>query len=93
MVKLKNNSGRVWECNLPHASFCGCGPCSCQTVRQPSIVHDPRTGNQATKELRRRVCASMTLLAGETRECGDNILRVPEVQAAVQRGELRVCKG
>lgn len=90
MVKLQNTTGRALDFNLSHDTYCQQGPCSCQTVHQPSVALDARHGTRAMRTLRRRLCASVTVLAGEYRELPDGIMRVPEVRAAVQRGDLRI---
>lgn len=89
MVILQNRTRRAIDFNLPHESYCGEGPCACSTVEQPVIVNDMDTGVQGLKVVEKKFCASITLLAGGlSDELADSVLNVPDVSAAIARGEV-----
>ena len=78
-ITLTNKSRRCLVFVLPHESYCGeAGTCACQ---------------RAGARQERRIPSSLTIPAVSSAEnVSEAVLRVPDVLAAVQRGELAVSK-
>jgi len=82
-VTLKNTQRQMLVFNLGHESYCkALGACACRIVR--------RAGTPASVP-GRRVCSSLTVLAGAAAEALPRaVLAVPEIARAVASGALRV---
>ena len=90
-VTLHNRSSQMQVFNLVHDAYCRGRACSCSDITTIVVVENPRTGERAPRLVRKRVPAALTLLARETRSGLPNtVLHVPDVQAAIARGALRV---
>jgi hypothetical protein len=77
--------------NLEHDAYCAGGECACSVITAQVLEENPRTGDRAPRLVTKRAPASLTLLARERREgLRDSITAVPEVQAAIARGLVRV---
>jgi hypothetical protein len=90
-VTLESRLRQIQVFNLPHEVFCKSGECACTDVPIVSVALNPRTGERASRQSTRRVCASLTLLAGERRSgLPAAVLDVPEIRAAISRHAVRV---
>ncbi|OHD18494.1 MAG: hypothetical protein A2Y38_13820 [Spirochaetes bacterium GWB1_59_5] len=84
MVALQNTIKRLVTYNLVGLAE---RSVSVTTVQQ---VEHPRTGVPGTKIQKQRFCGSLTFLASEIQsDLPDAILAVPEIAAAIDRGDLR----
>jgi len=93
MVTLENRLRQMQVITLVHDAYCRERACACTEAIVVVIDDNPRTGERAARRVRRRVPAALTLLAREVRDgLPDTVLRVPDVQAAVGRGTLRVVR-
>ena len=83
-VILVEKLGRSLTFNLPHESYCAArGECSCRWAWLRLAVLD-RQGNRKPKKVRRRICASVLILAnGESDELPRSVLELPEVLGAL----------
>lgn len=91
MVALKNANKRrpAGPYSLPHKQYCSDGECRCTSVERRSEVYNRETGAWGYADQRRAICASLLLLAGEMKSgLPDTIRLVPDVAAAIARGEL-----
>lgn len=92
VVTLENREGLIQVFNLPHERYCAAiDACTCRDQTVTTMVENPATGDRTTRTVTRRLPASVTLLAGD-RWAGQpaEVLRIPEIQRAVERGALRV---
>jgi hypothetical protein len=90
-VTLENRIRRMQVFNLDHAAFCAGGECACSDITAVVVEHNPRTGERAPRHVTKKAPASLTLLALERREgLRESVLAVPEVQAAIEHGHVRV---
>jgi hypothetical protein len=89
-ITLESRVRRMQVFNLPHESFCR-DRCACSQTTVVITAENPRTGERARKNVSKTVPASMTLLAGERRAgLSAALLEVPDVKAAIDRGDLRL---
>ncbi len=90
-VTLENRLRQMQVFNLNHEAYCTGAGCACSQVTTVVVDENPRTGERAQRRVTRRAPGSLTLLARERREgLPGSVLAVPEVQAAVAKGHLRV---
>lgn len=90
-VTLHNRSRQMQVFNLVHDAYCRGRACSCSEITTLVVEENPRTGERAPRRVPKRVPAALTMLARETRSGLPNaVLQVPDVQAAIGRGILRV---
>lgn len=90
-VTLHNRSWQMQVFNLVHDAYCRGRACSCSEITTIVVEENPRTGERAPRRVPKRVPAALTLLARETRSGLPNtVLQVPDIQAAIGRGILRV---
>jgi hypothetical protein len=90
-LKIKNATRTEKTYSLPHESYCKTGPCTCTDKTLPMREHLP-DGSSGVREVPRRICSSVTFLGGEVKEVDDRTRLVPEVKAALDRGDLREVK-
>ncbi|HET9621809.1 MAG TPA: hypothetical protein VFP84_10600 [Kofleriaceae bacterium] len=89
-VVLESRLRRMQVFNLPHESFCR-AQCACTKLALTVIAENPRTGERAPKHLTKRIPGSLTLLALERKGgLANAVLEVPELEAAVRAGHVRV---
>jgi hypothetical protein len=89
-ITLESRVRRMQVFNLPHEAFCK-DACACSDTTVVIVAEHPRTGDRARKHVAKRVPASMTWLARERRAGLPSVLlEVPDIQAAIERGYLRV---
>jgi len=92
-VTLENRLRQMQVFNLIHDAYCRGRTCACAETTVVVSDENPRTGERAARRVRRRVPSALTLLAREVRDAlPDAVLRVPDVQAALARGTLRVVR-
>jgi len=92
-VTLENRLRQMQVFNLVHEAYCREGVCACREVEAVVVEENPRTGDRAPRRVTRRAAAALTLLAREVRQgLPDTVLQVPDVRAAVARGQLRVVR-
>jgi hypothetical protein len=92
-VTLENRLRQMQVFNLVHDAYCRDGACACREVEAVVVEENPRTGDRAPRRVTRRAPAALTLLAREVRpSLPDAVLDVPDVRAAVARGQLRVVR-
>ena len=85
-VTLENRLRQMQVFNLVHDAYC-------REVEAVVVEENPRTGDRAPRRVTRRAPAALTLLAREVRpSLPDAVLDVPDVRAAVARGQLRVVR-
>lgn len=90
-VTLESRVRQMQVFNLPHDTYCLDGSCSCSDTTAVVVEENPRTGQRAPRRVTRRTSSSLTLLALDRRSgLPTGILDVPEVQAAIARGRVRV---
>ena len=91
-IALKNTQRRMQVFNLRHDVYCEpSGSCGCREQTITTVEESPMTGERRPRSLKRKVPASLTLLALEKRDgMHEAVLKLPEVKRAVDRGELRV---
>lgn len=89
-VTVQSRTRRMQVFHLPHDVFCRV-QCACAEVTVVVVAENPRTGERAPKQLRKKVAGSITLLALE-RKAGvpAALLELAEVKTAIGRGYLRV---
>ena len=88
-MRIANPKRTAQTFNLPHEHYCAArGKCACGTL-PVSVAVTLDDGKAGTREEQRRVCASITLLAGEVRDFEDAVRAAPEVKAALDRRDLR----
>ena len=90
-VTLESRVRQMQVFNLPHDTYCLDGSCSCSDTTVVVVEENPRTEQFAPRRVGSKTPDSLTLLALERRTgLPDGILEVPEVQAAIARGRVRV---
>lgn len=89
MIRLVNRTRRMLTFVLAHAYYCGEGPCSCTPTTLYNRVKRP-DGGEGMQQVRRHTPAVLTLPGGSTVDASERVLRVPEVQVSVEKGELSV---
>lgn len=94
-IVLWGNIVAMQTFNLPHELVCTELDCKCVHRVVGVRNHDPVTGIRDVKAIHRRMCQSVTIMAKGTpgsrsEPMPRSILRVPDVHAAVARGDLRV---
>jgi hypothetical protein len=89
LVKSRAKFPQVF--NLRHEVYCGMGKCSCSHPNLLRVVKN-KQGTVGRAPVRTRICASFSLLPGETKEIGDNIARLPEFCAAVAARRIVVLR-
>lgn len=98
MVSLINLSRTVHTYILVHALVCTEEECSCGRQLVGVTDHDHETGKKNVRALRRKLADSVTIMSkgtdGDTvHGLPDGVLRLPEVKAALAKGEVRALKG
>jgi hypothetical protein len=89
-ITLENRTRRMQVFSLPHDVFCR-AQCACLETTVVLTVENPRTGDRARKSAAKQVPSSMTWLAFERRRGLPSVLlEVPDIKAAIARGELRL---
>lgn len=91
-IALKNTQRRMQVFNLRHDLYCeAAGSCGCTEQAVTTVEENPLTGERRPRSVKRKVPASLTLLALEThRGLHEAVLKVPEVKRAVDERALRV---
>ncbi|MBN1771105.1 MAG: hypothetical protein JXB32_07590 [Deltaproteobacteria bacterium] len=90
-VTIQNRSWQMQVFNLVHDAYCRGRACSCSEITTVVVNENPRTGERAPRRVPKCVPAALTLLAREVRTGLPNtVLQVPDIQAALARGTLRV---
>lgn len=91
-VRLVEQSGRLQTFNLPHDQFCvKVGACTCRSVVINLTEQSRSTGARRLRPTRRRLCASLTLLPGQTSDpLPAAVLEVDEVRAAINSRPRRL---
>lgn len=90
-VTLESRLRQMQVFNLNHEAYCASATCACSQVTTVVVDENPRTGERAPRRITRRAPGSLTLLARERRDgLPNSVLTVPEVQAAIAKGHLRV---
>lgn len=89
-ITLESRVRRMQVVNLPHEVCCR-DACACTETTVVVVAENPRTGDRAPKRVTKAVPDSMTWLALERRAgLPSALLEVPDVQAALARGDLRL---
>jgi hypothetical protein len=89
-VTLESRTRRMQVFHLLHDIFCR-GRCACSEVAVVVTAENPRTGERAPRQLRKKVPGSITVLARERKpDLPSAVLELTEVKAAIARGYLRV---
>jgi hypothetical protein len=89
-VTLESRTRRMQVFHLAHDIFCR-GRCACSEVAVVVTAENPRTGERAPRQLRKKVPGSITLLARERKPgLPSTMLELAEVKAAIARGYLRI---
>ncbi|WP_428264544.1 hypothetical protein [Haliangium sp.] len=91
-ITLENRERRMQVFNLPHDIYCEAVEyCACAATDVTTLLEDARTGERMARTATRRIPASITLLARESRRgLPEAVLRIPEIRRAVDRRALRV---
>src|SRR2546427_6825593 len=90
-VTLESRVRQMLVMNLPHESFCRDRACACSEITAVVVDENPRTGERAPRRVLKRAPSSLTLLSREVRRgLPEAVLRAPDVQAAVARGQVRI---
>lgn len=88
MITLINKQKRMRVFNLDHPQFANCA-----TTMNMTVVEEARDGRRLPRRIRKHVCGSLTLLAGEKRHgFPDQILKVPQIERAIKEGTLAFLK-
>lgn len=89
-VILQSRARRMQVFHLLHDVVCR-DRCACDEVTAVTVAENPRTGERARKQLRKKVPGSITFLALEQkRGLSSALLELAQVRAAIDRGYLRV---
>jgi hypothetical protein len=89
-ITLESRIRRMLVVNLPHDTYCR-GQCGCAETTVVVAAENPRTGDRASKHVSKHLPASMTWLALERRvDLPTVLLDVPDIRAAIGRGQLRL---
>lgn len=90
-VTIENRLRQMQVFNLVHDPYCRGRGCSCSEITVVVTDENPRTGERAPRRVPKKVPAALTLLAREVRSgLPTSLLQVPDVRAALARGDLRV---
>ena len=90
-VTLHNRSWQMQVFNLVHDAYCRGRACACSDITTVVVEENPRTGERAPRRVPKRLPTVLTLLAREVRTgLPNSVLQVPDIQAAITRGILRV---
>lgn len=90
-VTLESRVRQMQVFNLEHDAYCTGADCACSEITTLVVEENPRTGERAPRQVSKRAPASLTLLARERRDgLRDSVTAVPEIQAAIARGLVRI---
>lgn len=94
-VTLRNKARRLQVFVLPHNTACDADHCHCTRHRTGVTSLHPKTGAKVVHAKVRKLAASVTFIAaghdGDTvGNLPNNVVRVPEIAAAIKRRELVV---
>jgi hypothetical protein len=90
-VTIENRLRQMQVFNLVHDVYCRGRGCSCSEITVVVTDENPRTGERAPRRVPKKVPTALTLLAREVRAgLPTSVLHVPDVRAALARGDLRV---
>jgi hypothetical protein len=90
-VTIENRLRRMQVFNLVHEAYCRGRGCSCTEITVVVTDENQRTGERAPRRVPKKVPAALTMLAREVRTgLPLSVLQVPDVRAAIARGDLRV---
>lgn len=87
-ISLKNRTKRELLFNLPHATYCGVGACACATETRTIEEYSHRNQEHIGKVVERKICSSISWLAGETKAVDPRTLNVGDISAAMRHAEL-----
>lgn len=86
-VKLQNRTRSLLTFNLPHLKCCETR-CLCQPVTRLETKYDYRNEESVHMMVDRLICSSITLLAGEAADFDIGVLKSPDLDRAISRGDL-----
>jgi len=88
MITLINKQKRMRVFNLDHPTFD-----DCSSMMPLVVIEESRDGQRLPRRIRKKVCGSLTLTAGEKRHgFPDQIVKVPQIEQAIRAGTLQALK-